>query len=205
MNVKNALLSTALGAVLTVSLVNGASAESKENSLTQNQKNKYYKQYSVIIDTINKEHPEANLELVTKKDLKKSDWVTPKSFKRIAEDRVGLEFEPSFNVSAKAAVSKSKTKTINAQGTSVGIAITGLFDTALRESAGRQFFSDVNSVTSKDTSSKGKWTQSGYSTVMIDGGRTYDISVGGKFSSNGVISTHNIPVEFYCSETDVVS
>ncbi|MCK2157510.1 hypothetical protein [Exiguobacterium sp. 17-1] len=72
-------------------------------------------------------------------------------------------------------------------------------------SAGRQFFSDVNSVTSKDTSSKGKWTQSGYSTVMIDGGRTYDISVGGKFSSNGVISTHNIPVEFYCSETGVVS
>lgn len=205
MNVKNALLSTAFGAVLTVSLINGVSAESKENSLSQNQKNKYYKQYSVIIDTVNKEHPEADLELVAKKDFKKADWVSPTRFKRIAEDRVGLTFEPSYNVAAKASVTKAKSKTINAKGTSVSIKITGSFDTVLRESAGRQFFSDVNWVKSADSTDKGVWSQTGYTPTLIDGGRTYDITVGGKYTQNGVSSTHNIPVEFYCSATGVVS
>ena len=194
---------TALSVTLTSSFMYVVSAGGEQKTLTPQQKNQYYEQYAVIIKTINKKYQNAELELIEQKNFKENDWVTPKRFQKIADQRVQVEFGSTFDFSEKEAF--SKTKTIHAKGTSVAISITGTFDTALREEAGRQVFDTVTSITSKPLSSKGTWRQLGYTAILMDGGRAYDVSVGGEFIQHGISSKHNIPLEFYCSAEGAIN
>lgn len=194
---------TALSVTLTSSFMYEAFAEGKQKALTPQQKNQYYQQYAVILRTINSHHPDTDLELVDQKSFKEKDWVTPNRFRKIAEDRVKVKFASTFDFSKKESTSKSKT--IHAKETTFAISITGTFDTALREEAERQVFKTITSMTSTASSSKGTWRQLGYTATLMDGGRTYDVTVGGEFIQHGISSTHNIPLEFYCSAEGVIN
>ncbi|EZP62087.1 MULTISPECIES: hypothetical protein [unclassified Exiguobacterium] len=195
-----------LGSILSASLVGNVDATSKQTALSQQQKNAYYEQYLLTVKKINKSTSTSLLEVAPKKSFKESDWITPKRFKEIAEKRINAKFEQSNNVSMKmSADTAKKTKTIKSNGISVNIAITGDFNTEYRSSAKRQVFSGINSIRSTDTSSKGTWKQTGYTANLIDAAKTYDITVGGKYTQNGLTSSHNISVEFYCSTTGGVS
>ncbi|KAB8136233.1 hypothetical protein F9U64_10375 [Gracilibacillus oryzae] len=177
--------------------------------LTPHHKESYYEQYSSIVEEVNSEYPDANLELLPLDKFKEHEWVSPKEFKEIVKDIANLEFvvgenkksENGFSVLSSTTIAKSKTTTIT--GTQVTISITGSFDTTLNSSQGRQMFSGINSITSR--ANKGTWRQTGYTPDLIDGGRTYSIDVGGKFTYNGVSVSRNINIEFFCSPTGKVS
>ncbi|WP_297989467.1 hypothetical protein [Anoxybacillus sp.] len=64
----------------------------------------------------------------------------------------------------------------------------------------RQLFSGVKSISSK-ASGSGTWTQTGYNAELIDGGRTYVITVSGKYSYHGATYTISTSIEFYCNAT----
>lgn len=42
------------------------------------------------------------------------------------------------------------------------------------------------------------WTQIGYDSTLINDGVSYNIIVGGQYSQSGIISSHNIELEFNC-------
>ncbi|AIE59207.1 hypothetical protein MGA3_04000 [Bacillus methanolicus MGA3] len=64
-------------------------------------------------------------------------------------------------------------------------------------------FAGVKSIAS-DASGSGNWTLTGYSAELIDGGRTYVITVSGKYSYNGVTYTISKSIEFYCNVDDSI-
>jgi cell division protein FtsB len=200
-------VSSLLALTLVFGVGGGASAYSSE--LTQKQKEAYHKQYVEIVKEVNAKYPNANLEVVPLNKFSEEDWVEPEAFRKLAIARANAtvtitESAPAEGPSLGAqAVSKTKSATIDANGTSVAIYITGSFETEYDPSADRQLFAGINSITSK--SSKGTWTQTGYDPSLIDGGRTYEITVGGKLTLNGITSYHNVTVEFYCSATGGIS
>lgn len=194
MNFIKPALAVVITSALTFSLVHDVGAKSTESS--QHQKNVYYKQYAVAINQVNEKYPDADLELASKKQFKKEDWVSPVQFKKVALKRVNNEFPEKNNDSTKMATfSKTKTKSFKAKTVSASIAITGEFETDTRGK--RQVFTGVLSLTSK-SSSKGTWKQTGYSTDLIDALTTYDISVGGEYTEGGITTSHIIPVQFHC-------
>jgi hypothetical protein len=82
------------------------------------------------------------------------------------------------------------------------ISFEGSFETQLNSNTpdGRQLFSAMNSISSKIENGSGNWIQTGYHYSIVDGGRSYLITVGGKYSESGVSSSHLIGVEFYCNK-----
>ncbi|MBR8661109.1 MULTISPECIES: hypothetical protein [Bacillales] len=200
-------VSSLLALILVFGAGGGVSAYSSE--LTQKQKEAYHKQYVEIVKEVNAEYPNANLEVVPLHKFSEEDWVEPDEFRKLAIARANPTVTITESVPAEGpslgvqAVSKTKSATIDANGTAVTISITGSFETEYNPYANRQVFAGINSITSK--ASKGTWTQTGYVPRLIDGGRTYEITVGGKLTLNGITSNHNITVEFYCSATGGVS
>ena len=59
-------------------------------------------------------------------------------------------------------------------------------------------------MTSK-MSGTGTWKQTGYTPSLIDGGRTYAISLSGTFTINGLKSGRHLYYEFYCNADGRVS
>lgn len=64
-------------------------------------------------------------------------------------------------------------------------------------------FTRIKSISSYVTS--GTWRQTGYTSSLIDGGRTYSITVGGKYTLNSITTGHNVNVEFHCTSTGGIS
>lgn len=179
-------------------------ASASANEVTQDQKESYYEQYVTIIDEVNAKYG-TELEISALEEFKSEEWVKPSEFKQIAIDMANLKFVAASNDSSVitpfSTTSKTKSVSTTIKGVAVKVSITGSFNTQL--SNGRQLFGGINSLTSK--ADKGTWSQTSYTPNLIDGGRTYAIYVGGKFTYNGISDTTNVYVEFYCSSTGVVS
>lgn len=189
-------------ALIVLAIANTASADSLE--LTQQEKETYHKQYVEIIEEVNATYPNADLELLPLNEFGAQDWVEPEEFKQIATDRAGLKFVETESGFTTMAVTKTKSKSFDAKGAAASISVTASFNTRYDDAAKRQYFSSVNSVSSKSTSS-GTWSQTGTTKSLQDGGRTYAITVGGTYTLNSIKSSHNLVVEFYCSSTGGVS
>jgi hypothetical protein len=95
-------------------------------------------------------------------------------------------------------VSKTKSTTIKVGQTYQTLYVTGTFETQYSDVHKRQLFAGVKSITST-ASGSGTWTQTGWNAELIDGGRTYVITVSGKYSYNGATYTISKSVEFYCN------
>ncbi|MFZ3590045.1 hypothetical protein ACOI1C_12380 [Bacillus sp. DJP31] len=181
-----------------------ASASPKE--LSKKEKEALHQQYVEIVKEVVAEHEGTEMEVVPFKKFADEDWIEPEAFRQLAVARAKLMFnEVVDNEFGTFAVSATKTKTINSNGADASISITDSFNTYYNSASNRQLFSSsINSLTSKTTSG-GSWTQTGYTPRLIDGGRTYAITVGGKYTINSLTSSHNIPVEFYCNTVGSVS
>ncbi|MBE2904953.1 hypothetical protein [Anoxybacillus flavithermus] len=101
-------------------------------------------------------------------------------------------------VTPQSIASKTKTTTIQVGQTVQTLYVTGTFETQYSDVHKRQLFSGVKSISSK-ASGSGTWTQTGYSVELIDSGRTYVITVSGKYSYNGATYTISTSIEFYCN------
>ncbi|NRD79893.1 hypothetical protein HPT25_21385 [Bacillus sp. BRMEA1] len=170
-------------------------------NLTQKQKENYYKQYTLILADINKKYPNSGLSLEPMDKFNSNDWVKPTTFKKIADKRATTNFvfkpkhksDDSFD-----GTTKTKSMTVSGKNTKT-ISITGSFTTQLSSTEKRQLFSGISAITSKLAIGTGSWTQTGYEYKLIDGGRTYVITVGGKYTDNGISQPFWIDVEFYCN------
>lgn len=104
----------------------------------------------------------------------------------------------SATITPQSIASKTKTTTIQVGQTVQTLYVTGTFETQYSDVHKRQLFSGVKSISSK-ASGSGTWTQTGYNAELIDGGRTYVITVSGKYSYNGATYTISTSIEFYCN------
>jgi hypothetical protein len=104
----------------------------------------------------------------------------------------------SGTITPQSIASKTKTTTIQVGQTVQTLYVTGTFETQYSDVHKRQLFSGVKSISSKAFGS-GTWTQTGYNAELIDGGRTYVITVSGKYSYNGATYTISTSIEFYCN------
>lgn len=178
--------------------------------LSKEQKLEYYKQYEEIVSEINSGTPNSSLELGPFADFNSEDFIEPSEFKKYAIERSNIEFnivsDSNTGITPFSTAYSSKEKTVKSNGASVVVTINGSFDTQYSEAHKRQMFSSINSITTK--TSQGKWTKStssGYSSRLIDVGRTYEVTVSGKITINNLSSSHNIVVEFYCNTNGSVS
>lgn len=104
----------------------------------------------------------------------------------------------SRTITPQSIASKTKTTTIQVGQTVQTLYVTGTFETQYSDVHKRQLFSGVKSISST-ASGSGTWTQTGYNAELIDGGRTYVITVSGKYSYNGATYTISTSIEFYCN------
>ncbi|MEB7772103.1 hypothetical protein [Kurthia gibsonii] len=179
-------------------------ASASTTELSKEQKLKYYKQYEEIVSEINSGNPNSSLELGPFADFNSEDFIKPSEFKKYAIERSNIEF--NIVSDSNTSITPFSIKTVKSNGASVAVTINGFFNTQYSDVHKRQMFSGINSITTK--TSKGKWTKStssGYSARLLDGGRTYEITVSGTITINNLSSSHNIVVEFYCNANGSVS
>ncbi|THD16654.1 hypothetical protein CI793_06625 [Anoxybacillus ayderensis] len=115
-----------------------------------------------------------------------------------SDQKVVNSSKQSGTITPQSIASKTKTTTIQVGQTVQTLYVTGTFETQYSDVHKRKLFSGVKSISSK-ASGSGTWTQTGYSAELIDGGRTYVITVSGKYSYNGATYTISTSIEFYCN------
>lgn len=193
---------------MTVSVLSAAAfAETAAGGASS--RSELYAEYLDIAEDVTQETG-VPISVVDMKDFTDQDWVSPEIYKaemlKIAESLdTKLVEENTGARSAKASTTASKVIAVTYDGGSMKVKVTGSFTTVLSESLGRQVFSGIKSITSAKYSGNGTWTDKGYSRTLIDGGRTYSVSVAGtvKIGTNKYDTTGN--VFFYCSATGAVS
>lgn len=170
--------------------------------LTQEQREDYHKQYVEIVTKINAKEGTNHLEVVPIDEFNPEDWVEVKEFEKMVEDRANAKIIVLENTDIYSPNLVPKTAKLQIGSNVTTIIFNGSFETQLNSNTpdGRQLFSKFNSISSEVEGNEGSWIQTGYDSLLIDDGISYVISVGGKYSRSGVISSHNIEVEFHCDK-----
>lgn len=191
--------------IITLFAFGSLKASAASLDLSEQQKQEYYKQYKEIVEEINSGNPNATLELVPFEEYKSEDYVEPSEFEKYATERASVNFVniSESRIQPRSTAYGTKTKDVSSNGAKVTITVKGSFETQYESYYQRQMFTRINSITS--SASKGSWSQTGYTPSLIDGGRTYSIIVGGKLTINGLISSHNVTVPFYCDSKGSIS
>lgn len=169
--------------------------------LTHGQKVDYHKKYTEIVDAINaREDTIYTLEIAPINEFNSEDWIEIEDFKKLAEDRANAKMSVLENNDRYNPNTVPKTVKLYMGSHVATIILNGSFETQLNSNTpdGRQLFSKFNSISSELEKNDGSWTQTGYDVTRMDGGVSYNIIVGGKYSKSGIISSHNIEVEFNC-------
>ena len=78
----------------------------------------------------------------------------------------------------------------------------GSFDTKLSSNplGARQIFYTLNSISSEVVDADGSWNRGGYEYSFVGDDTVYKVTVGGKYSQNGIISSYYIEMKFYGDE-----
>jgi hypothetical protein len=173
--------------------------------LTQEQKESYYKEYVTVIEKVNSEY-DANLKIEPIDEFTDEYWIEVKDFEKMAKDRANAKIIVSKNTDFYAPDLVPKKAEFQIGSSVRTINFSGSFETQLNSntSDGRQLFSGMNSISSQ-VESDGIWEQTGYDYSIINDGRSYRVTVGGKYSDSGISSPHLIDVEFNCNENGGIS
>lgn len=177
-------------------------------NLTQEQKEEYYQKYVAIIERVSAENNEdSELELEPITDFLDEYWIEIEDFEKLAKERANASIVVVENNERYNPMSVPKTVTLKIGSKEANIIFEGSFDTQLNENTpkGRQLFSVFNSISSEAENTDESWTQLGYDESLVDGGTVYNIIVGGKYSQSGIISLHNIEIEFHCNKNGGIS
>jgi hypothetical protein len=215
---KTAILFTVMA---TIGIIGFSIAEAAPtNQIAEEQKEALYNQYVQIIKEVVEEHPGVLMELVPFEEFTQDGWVKPEEFRKLAIERANAKFvvdvEPqavSMDITPlndgeftpQSTVSATKKASITTGGLSRDISITGTFTTQYSSTLKRQVFSGISSLTSSGGTNTEKWTESGKSSRLIDGGRTYSTIVSGGYTINNLTSYHHINVDFHCNANGGVS
>lgn len=185
-------VSTALMAVtLLIPLSPNAIAET--SGPTTEQKNEWYQQYERVIESVNQNNPDGELELAPIYAFRDEDWRPVEEFRKIAVKR--STFKISLTSNEKQAVKEESASDITVRPD---------ITTAYNRSAGRHLCSDTVSVTS-ESRTKGTWIQKGYTATRIDANQTYEISLGGYYTMDGIVTGHIPTMEFHCGRNGEIS
>ena len=176
--------------------------------LTQEQKDEYYQKYVAIIEKVNaisKEDFTLELEPITA--LLDEHWIEVEEFEKLAKERANATIVVLENNERYNPMSVPKTVKLQVGSTEANIIFEGSFNTqhTFDIPGGGQIFSAFNGITSEATDASGSWTQLGYTDLQTNDGIIYPIIVGGKYSQSGIISSHNIEIEFHCDKNGGIS
>ncbi|MGE7944814.1 hypothetical protein ACQKNB_22400 [Lysinibacillus xylanilyticus] len=177
-------------------------------NLTQEQKEEYYQRYVAVTEKVNAENNEDfELELEPITAFLDEYWIEVEDFEKRAKERANMSITVLENSERYSPGSVPKTVKLQIGSKVANIIFEGSFDTQLNSNTpeGRQLFSVFNSISSEAENADESWTQLGYDDSLVDGGTVYNIIVGGKYSQSGIISSHNIEIEFHCNENGAIS
>lgn len=180
-------------------------------SLTEQQKEEYYKQYVEIVDEAMQKKIGINIEVSPMEQFQLEDWIEPKAYETMVQNMVdnhlAIEREKinALTSTTNEAVTNlngetTKTANIYVGGVMPLIEVTGNFETQYNSYNDRQLFETLDNISTQVASSSGTWEQTSYEASLIDGGRTYSIRIEGIYSLNDLSFEKAFTIEFYCNE-----
>ena len=180
------------------------------DGISDAEKIELYAQYVEIARNVSEESL-YNVSVVPMAEFGDEDWISPEQY-QIDMEKIVKSLKISVNNKKEAnmideysSASATKTATATYTGGSLNIAITGSFNTQYSESLDRQIFSGINYINAVKKSGNGAWTYKGYDRSLIDGGRTYSVSVAGNIQIGTNVYSTVAHVKFYCSATGGIS
>lgn len=182
-------------------------AVSHENTLNEETKQAYYTQYVQIAEEISKQ---SGIDIVVNpmEEFAEEDWKTPEDFRELIEKIANWDIRCNTSSASEVYSSASKTKTasLEADGKTFEIAVTGTFTTQYNPNTERQHFWRVDSITSEISRSSATWTQTGYDYKWLDAVRTAGINVSGTLKVAQATFRNKLAyIEFYCSDKGKIS
>ena len=169
--------------------------------LTPAQKEQFYKNYTAIVHTFNKEYGTAFVidPITTFTD---EYWLELKDFEDMLKGRIGTSSVIVDNKEVFAPGLVPKLVELQMGSHKIAIRVDGSFDTQLNANTpdGRQLFSALHSLSSEIEQGNGNWKQMGYDPSIVDQGLAYSITVTGYYSFQGVSSPHNFDIIYYCNK-----
>lgn len=176
--------------------------------LTQEQKEEYYQKYVAIIEKVNAiSEEDFTLELEPITALLNEHWIEVGYFEKLAKERANASIVVVENNERYNPMSVPKTVTLKIGSKEANIIFEGSFNTqhTFDIPGGGQIFSVFNGISSEAENADGSWTQLGYDYSLINGDTVYNVIVGGKYSQSGIVSSHNIEMEFHCNQNGGIS
>ncbi|MCP8968447.1 hypothetical protein [Ectobacillus ponti] len=197
-------------AAIAVSLLGASSVStSAAAELTTQQKQGYYEQYQKSVAGVMEQKLGLHLEVPPMDQFQPEEWVEP----QVYDKRIGdiVQQYRSDEQKALRTLSAAPPTVTDANGQTkkivqvyVGdalhpIEVIGHFQTQLDERSGRQMFAAADNIMMKAADS-GIWNQTAYKATLIDGGRTYSVTIEGVYTLAGVSFPKACTVEFQCGE-----
>ena len=184
--------------VLAMGLPAAASAAGS-GALDEATKREWYEEYQKIIEEVSPESKlgDFGLTLSPFEDFKEKDWKTPREFRAFAKEMAGSYVEMKSGPAEEPlpAGSAAKRVYLTIQGVDYGIDIVGDFHTQYEDYQGRYVFSGTPSFTSLPAG-EGFWSHIGMEAYLIEGGRTWSVTVSGRFTLGGVSKIYLARAEF---------
>lgn len=177
-------------------------------NLTQEQKEEYYQKYVAIVEKVNAESQEDfTLELEPITAFLDEYWIEVEDFETQAKERANTSITVLENKERYNPNRVPKTVKLQIGSKEANIIFNGSFDTRLSSNplGARQIFYIFNSISSEAADADGIWNQLGYEYSLVGDDTVYKVMVGGKYSQNGIISSHHIEMEFHGDENGGVS
>ncbi|GED17962.1 hypothetical protein [Aneurinibacillus migulanus] len=198
--------------VISVSLLGTTSVGSATtNSLTEQEKQQYYKQYVEIVEEVMQKKIGIHIEVLPMEQFQPEDWVEPKEYEARIQNMVDryLTVERE-TLNALSSTTNKVVRNLNGETTKTTyiyipdiireIEVTGKFETQYNAYHDRQVFGKLENISTQAASSVGTWEQTSYEASLIDGGRTYSIRIEGIYSLNGLSNEKAFTIEFHCNE-----
>lgn len=172
-------------------------------SLTQEEKEEYYRKYVEILEKLNAENnKDFELEIEPITAFLDEYWIEVTEFEKLAKARADASIGVSENKERYDPISVPKTVKLQIGSKETTIIFDGSFDTQLSSNTpeGIQLFSAFKDISSEAENAEGTWTQFGNVALLKDGGVTYDVEISGKYFEGGIISTHTMALKFNCNK-----
>lgn len=195
-----------LSCIMTFAMVFSIPAFAADAMVNTATKLDYYTQYQSIVEEVSK-NTELDITLLPMEEFSDEDWKTPDEFRQFITDVANWNLTCTDSSSmSRSSGSATKSVTVDADGHNYTISITGSFTTQYSSVHKCQVMSGITSISSKISGSTGTWTQTGYERSLIDGGRTYAITVSGTLKIGGATFSNKLAYcEFYCNAQGAIS
>lgn len=197
----------AFAALLAVTLTLSLSGVSyAATTISQTEKENYYAQYLKIAEEVSKDTGRM-VGVIPLEEFSENEWVTPNEFRKraLALANLSVNTVPG-DTGIQSTGSDTHTETFRVDSVTETLYIHGSFETQYNSTLDRQLFAGVNSISSYlSSSSSGDWEQLDYDYDLLDGGRTYYITVAGEYTRLGLYTNVYVDTYFYCSANGAVS